>query len=176
MTQKKQLSVLSKPASGSLFFQKTASDSLFYIYLWKSLWLSVLPKSLWISVLSKQSLRNRLQDVNTTNYAQASSPPTEILYCFFHLQWSSSISQTFQLRLTEPNTVCDSAIVWAKLWLFLASWSSCGVKSALTFRRHMHCIVGKTMDFPDLKINTNSYFKACWWLVYVGREPDWSTL
>ena len=33
--------------------------------------------------------------------------------------------------------------------------SSCSVQSVSSFRRHLHCTVGKSMDFPDLKTKTS---------------------
>ena len=49
--------------------------------------------------------------------------------------------------------------------LTLWNWKGCchvvsdGAQSVSSFQCHLYCIVGKTKDFPDLKINANSYFQ-----------------
>ena len=44
----------------------------------------------------------------------------------------------------------DGTLNWKLIKLL-----SCGVQSVSTLRRHARCIICKTRDFPDLKINTN---------------------
>ena len=55
-------------------------------------------------------------------------------------------------------------------------WLSCDVWSVLSFQRHLHCTVSKTMDFPSLKLvkitQRNSCFGSCWWLMH--KRNTWN--
>ena len=55
--------------------------------------------------------------------------------------------------------------------------SSYKVQSVSSFRRHLHCIVGKSMDFPDLKQKQAiSYSGVNWRVVHANQELDLSAV